>query len=607
MKTMHSSRRHYYLSRISIFLTMAALLVAMVGCDQSTPPPIYVVSPKELEKETGELAKQEMLDEIEKKAPEEYEEVKQLLDALKKYAEEKVLEKGLESAEKVAKDIIDHILRIFIKDAAKYVNVMWYIWMQAGKTGNALGHWIVDKILEGQRERSWWFFNEYQGYDQLGEIADLHIGVFPYVIDWQVIIKDKQGNPVSARYKLRLAGAPEKKDTNERIRVPNKKDWSGTTSGKGYHHGTEKYCSNNWPYEVRSIRVEGYLVDDIFSFVKVSIRGKPGDEDFAIIFRVVVKIIVHENSSEDAFTTSSVALSSASTVKGYVLDRETGVPIPDAIVSVGNDTITYWANQTYSDENGYYEIATITGDLVVGAWTDGYYYDEIEFSIAELETKWINITLKRFPIGESSVQGYIRDLVTNGPIPGAPILVYGYDYEGYVWSNYTWTNIDGYYEIKTISGDLSILVRHYKFYESALNFSIADNETKWMNHVLQFIPDVGVVDVEPSSIVVDLGNILPINVTIKNGLGDWGTASETFNVTVYTNLTEIGTQEITLSGGNSTTIIFAWDTTGFAVGEYTISAYAWPVPGETDTADNTLVNGSVLVTLLGGVEHNHSR
>jgi len=32
------------------------------------------------------------------------------------------------------------------------------------------------------------------------------------------------------------------------------------------------------------------------------------------------------------------------------------------------------------------------------------------------------------------------------------------------------------------------------------------------------------------------------------------------------------------------------------MGEYTISAYAWPVPGETDTADNTLVNGSISVT-----------
>jgi hypothetical protein len=63
---------------------------------------------------------------------------------------------------------------------------------------------------------------------------------------------------------------------------------------------------------------------------------------------------------------------------------------------------------------------------------------------------------------------------------------------------------------------------------------------------------------------------------------------ETFNVTFYANMTAIATQTITLTSENSTTITFIWNTTGFAKGKYSISAYAWPVIGETHTSDNRL-------------------
>jgi len=92
--------------------------------------------------------------------------------------------------------------------------------------------------------------------------------------------------------------------------------------------------------------------------------------------------------------------------------------------------------------------------------------------------------------------------------------------------------------------------------------------------------------------VVGQGYTMNINVTVANQ-GDY---TEIFNITVYANTTAIATQTITLTSGNSTTITFTWNTTGFAKGKYTISAYAWPVPGETDTEDNTLPDGYVFVT-----------
>ena len=53
--------------------------------------------------------------------------------------------------------------------------------------------------------------------------------------------------------------------------------------------------------------------------------------------------------------------------------------------------------------------------------------------------------------------------------------------------------------------------------------------------------------------------------------------------------------------GMSTTLTFTWNTTGFAYGNYTISAYALPVSGETDTLDNTFVDGWALLTLPGDI------
>jgi len=80
-----------------------------------------------------------------------------------------------------------------------------------------------------------------------------------------------------------------------------------------------------------------------------------------------------------------------------------------------------------------------------------------------------------------------------------------------------------------------------------------------------------------------------------------GNFTETFNVTAYANSTVIGSENVTLTAGSSATVTFTWDTSGFAKGNYTISAYAWPVSGETDTADNNVTDGMVLVTLIGDV------
>jgi lysozyme len=113
--------------------------------------------------------------------------------------------------------------------------------------------------------------------------------------------------------------------------------------------------------------------------------------------------------------------------------------------------------------------------------------------------------------------------------------------------------------------------------------------------------DIGITEIVPSKTVVGQGYKLTINVTIMN----YGAHTETFNVTVYANTTIISQTEATLTSGNSTTISFTWNTSGFTKGNYTISAYAWPVSGETDTVDNTCIDGIVTVTIPGDVDGDH--
>ena len=110
--------------------------------------------------------------------------------------------------------------------------------------------------------------------------------------------------------------------------------------------------------------------------------------------------------------------------------------------------------------------------------------------------------------------------------------------------------------------------------------------------------DIAVLNLTPSKTIVGKGYPLFINVTAQNQ----GNFTETFNLTVYCNTTVIETQTITLADEESTTSTFTWNTTGFAYGNYTITAYASPVPDETGTEDNTFVDGVIHLTIPGDVD-----
>jgi len=109
--------------------------------------------------------------------------------------------------------------------------------------------------------------------------------------------------------------------------------------------------------------------------------------------------------------------------------------------------------------------------------------------------------------------------------------------------------------------------------------------------------DIAIYDVAPSKIVVGSGYSLSIEAYVVNE----GYYTETFNVLAYANTTLLASQAVTLSSGKSETIALMWNTTGFAKGNYIIKAVADTLSGETDTTDNTHIDGWVFITIPGDV------
>lgn len=124
-----------------------------------------------------------------------------------------------------------------------------------------------------------------------------------------------------------------------------------------------------------------------------------------------------------------------------------------------------------------------------------------------------------------------------------------------------------------------------------------ENDVATRNVVVASVHDVALSSIQPSKTVVGKGMILSFNITSANR----GKYPETFNETLYVEGTALQTQTLYLSNGTSVITAFTWNTTGFAYGNYSISAYAWPLLNEINTADNSLTYGEILVSIPGDV------
>jgi parallel beta-helix repeat protein len=175
----------------------------------------------------------------------------------------------------------------------------------------------------------------------------------------------------------------------------------------------------------------------------------------------------------------------------------------------------------------------------------------------------------------------------------------GYPSGGNYWTTYMGVPINspdlfkGPYQNETGSDGII----DYPYYDNWQGTPIIDNYplTKpwpWGPH------DIGITSVDKGTqkTIVWVGSKLNISVYVMN----YGDNSETFNITAYVNTTLINeTTNFALASRDSTVLNITWNISGFSKGNYTISAYAQPVPGEIDTADNNSTAGHIIVSGLG--------
>jgi len=106
--------------------------------------------------------------------------------------------------------------------------------------------------------------------------------------------------------------------------------------------------------------------------------------------------------------------------------------------------------------------------------------------------------------------------------------------------------------------------------------------------------DVAVFNVISSSLLVYVGDVLNIDVYVKNE----GTYIESFNVTAFYDSIVIGTIQVSsLRLGEEKLIVFKWQTEDIDAGNYTLSALASQLTGEENTSNNQYVDGVVEVKI----------
>ncbi len=116
------------------------------------------------------------------------------------------------------------------------------------------------------------------------------------------------------------------------------------------------------------------------------------------------------------------------------------------------------------------------------------------------------------------------------------------------------------------------------------------------------IHDIALTSISTTKNVVGEGYTINVSLTVTNQ----GKHFEVFNMTIYANDTVIGTLEsISLEGNGSVTLELRWDTSGFAKGNYTMSAYATILPEEANTTNNSCTDGTVHVGIPGEVTGDH--
>ncbi len=177
---------------------------------------------------------------------------------------------------------------------------------------------------------------------------------------------------------------------------------------------------------------------------------------------------------------------------------------------------------------------------------------------------------------------------------------------GYFWVSLSYKNAvtintdTALIEIEFYVRDFGITSLHFQSSE------LLDNAGQPIPHetsdglVMIFMRNIVVKEISLPYGETYVGRIIPINVTALND----GTIPENFTISLFYDTTIIEAKDvIDLQPKENITLIFNWNT-GFVAPRmtpYTIKAEASILPYETNTTDNTLIDGTIKLKIVGDV------
>lgn len=130
-------------------------------------------------------------------------------------------------------------------------------------------------------------------------------------------------------------------------------------------------------------------------------------------------------------------------------------------------------------------------------------------------------------------------------------------------------------------------------FPAALNIVKADSQTTTGN--AGDASGIIVSNVVCGQNFVEQGFTINLSVLVEN----IDPSTSTCNVTVCGNSVPLGTQPLTVTGNSNNIVSFVWNTTGFALGNYTLSAYTWSITSQTTVISTNCTGSSLLVTCPG--------
>ncbi len=160
------------------------------------------------------------------------------------------------------------------------------------------------------------------------------------------------------------------------------------------------------------------------------------------------------------------------TVRGYIKDANTGSPLAGALVFVGN--MGNYSNLSTTDTAGFYEMRTIAGSLILASQQSGYVAAGTFFSIADGETRWLNLTLRP---EDAVLRGFVREFGTGSPLAGADVRVRS---TTALFDNGTPSGGSGSYDIRYSSGPVAVTATlgGYSDFQANMDLAAGDN---WFN------------------------------------------------------------------------------------------------------------------------------